>query len=216
MDDLKTKMMTAVITAAISVSGTYLGAQSYYVDKLDANSREIGVLENKMQQAKKTISDLKHREEIISSQLASLQDQYNVLEKKYHKCTTAEGITKTEPSFDTQWHNATLSTGDNLQFKLSTSSLYLKLIRVTHRGPICKIIGCDNPYITDGFISKTDGSHAYLLRKGNMLRLQASSRTCDEGMLIEDLGDMEEIVIEPKGFDVEKQTAILKYKKTPF
>ena len=214
MDEVRLRILLGIVSALITSVGTYYGTSHHYLEKVDSGAREIGSLRIRQQNANERIVDLERKKETLSTQLNVLQREYGILEEKYRKCTTADGITHFQSSFESNWSQHSLSTGQQIRFKLSSSSLYFKLVHVTKSGPIGRIEGCDYPFVMQGAKSPTDGSHAYLLQKGNTLHIQASSRACAEGWTIEYLKDVEDIMIECIEFDVEAQTAILRHRKS--
>lgn len=214
MEEVKSSLLLTIVSALVTSAGTYFGTSNHYIEKIDLSAREIGSLRINQQKAVEMIGDLERKKETLSTQLNALQGQYIVLEKRYRKCTTADGITHFQSSFESNWSQYSLSTGQQIRFKLSSSSLYFKLVHVTKSGPIGRIEGCDYPFVMQGAKSPTDGPHAYLLQKGNTLHIQASSRACAEGWTIEYLKDVEDIMIECIEFDLEAQTAILRRRKS--
>lgn len=211
MDGLKIKLIVGL--APLLLAGAAAVTRNHYINKIVALNTESQQRLYKLKAAERSVARLQKEREQLSEELRGLREEYKKLREDYRKCTTAEGLTYQGPSTDPAWHEDTLSTGDQLRFKLSSSSCYVKMFRITTRGPIMQILGCKPVAILDNFESASDGAYAYLLRKGKQFRMQVSSRGSAEGYLSSDLSDLECITIICQDYDVKQQTADFKFMK---
>ena len=93
-----------------------------------------------------------------------LQNSYNLLFSKYQKCISPTGAIFQIGSFDfNKTYQKEFITNDILEFEMMSTSIIIKIIRISERGPVIKIDGCEY-YLTENAINSTnDGKHAFYL-----------------------------------------------------
>ncbi len=218
MEDIKGRLITGIISSiivgTISVATTRLTQDSKYgkqIEDLSTHKTRNEILVSELQQKNFTLSSqLSEKDKTLSN----LQKQYSDLEKKYLKCITSEGSTFTIGSFDTELHHDTLRTNDILDFKLTSSSVSFKIVRVSDRGPILLISGC-NYFLTENETkSYNDGENCFLLEQRKPLKVKLSPRSCSMGYSQFNEKELEQISIENIFFNHEKQVVNFKYSRT--
>lgn len=214
MENWQIKLILGILAVVVSASGGGVLVHKMYVDKVEALSAESRERLIRFQDTQEKLAGLTKANQELSQQYQSLQTRYSILEDDYRKATTAQGITYDAPSLDSSWHETEAATGERLRFKLSSSSLYLQIVRVTHDGPVLRASGCTPLPVQSAFLSEADGGNAYLVRPGKSLHLQVSSKGSSEGYLSADLSDLEDIFVICLSHDVKNQKVLLKFRKT--
>lgn len=212
MEEWQIKLIIAIVGVAVSAGGGGVIIHKMYAE-LEAKTIESESRLHKLQAAEAQVSALNQDKHRLTASLNSLQGKYDVLLEDYRKATRADGLTYDGPSFETSWQEAHLSTGDQIRFKLSSASLFLRVIRVTEDGPIVRAFGAVPRLVDPSFVSERDGSFAYLLRPNRQLHLQVSAKASSEGYLSGDLSDLEDVYVICQSFDVKTQKSKLRFRK---
>lgn len=213
MQGWQIQIMSGLIAGTLAAGGGTLGVHKYYSNKLEAKIAESQQRLDQLKAAESRIDSLQKEFGAMNRQYQALREKNQILKEDYRKATTADGLTYDGPSTDVSWHEEELATGDRIRFKLSSASLYLRLVRVTHDGPIVKAAGCMPRLVDSSFVSERDGTCAYLLRKDKQLQLQVSSNASDQGYLMADLSDLEDVFVSCLSFDVKNQRASIRFRK---
>ena len=213
MESWQTRLILRLMGVAVIAGSGGAVTHRIYVEKLEAKTIESEDRLHRLQMAETEISGLRQDQERLTANLAALQKTYDVLLEDYHKATRADGLTYDGPSDETSWQEVQVATGDQIRFKLSSASLYLRVTRVTDEGPILRAFGAAPRLVDPSFMSERDGSAAYLLRPEKELHLQVSAKGSEEGYLNADLSDLEDVFMVCQSFDVKTQKAALKFRK---
>lgn len=220
MEDLRVKIITAIISAVFggTVTGgiTYLSRDSHYADKIESITSEKTKLENLLSNKEKEINNLNNAGRIFTEQIQSLNEknqslviEFQDLNNKYQKCISSNGIINEIGSIDLNKYSKQFRTGDNLEFKLISSPLLIKFVRVSDRGPVFEIAGCIN-YLMLNSRAVPSNSNQYLLEEGNVLKIRFTINSCESNSPIEP-NNLEEIQIKLLAFNVEDQTFQIEY-----
>jgi hypothetical protein len=213
MEYWQIKLILAIVGVAVSAGGGGVVVHKMYAEKLEAKTIESEDRLHRLQVAQSENSALREDQERLTANLTALQGKYDVLLKDYNKATRADGLTYDGPSDQRSWQEVEVSTGDQIRFKLSSASLYMRVSRVTHEGPIVRASGAIPRLVDPSFVSERDGSFAYLLRPERELHLQVSGKGSVEGYLSADLSDLEDVSMVCQSFDVKTQKATIKFQK---
>lgn len=211
MDNLKISFISALIAGSISGTSTWLTQDSRYGKQIESLSslktRSEELAKNQQREISTLILQLNEKDYMLSE----LQSKYSELEKKYLKCITSEGSTFTVPSFDLESHNDTLRTNDILDFRFTSTSVTIKIIRISDRGPIVAISGCKYFLTENETKSYSDGENCFLLKISSPLILKLSPLKCNEGFSQFKENELEQIILENLYFDYENQIVNLRY-----
>ncbi len=202
-----------VIIALIGLFATLLSSYVTHRVTADGSTAKIEALSR---QAERAQADLDHAQ----SELSVLAPENERLEKallevteKWKRCTTPGEVLVTSPSIADEWFVADAKTGDQIRFKLSSSSAFIQVVRVTKDGPIVELRGCEQPGILEGLRSPQDGRNAFLIPRGSGLTFSVSSECCEHGLATCSLRGLEQVDIVALEYDVDSQEARLKYRK---
>ncbi len=213
MEGWQIKLVTGLLAAGVATGGGALGVHKFYAEKLEAKAAESQQRLDQLRAAESRNDSLQEDLVVLNHEHKALREKHQILEEDYRKATTADGVTYDGPSTDESWHEAEIATGDQIRFKLSSGSLYLRLVRVTHDGPIVQATGCLPRLVDSTFVSERDGTSAYLLRKDKELHLQVSCKASTESYLTADLSDLEDVRVSCRSFEVKNQRASLRFRK---
>jgi hypothetical protein len=114
------------------------------------------------------------------------------------------GTVVSGPSTSEAWNTSRIRTGSAVGFKLSSSSLLVRLMRVTRDGAVLRIEQCDHPQVLSGIKSPHDGLQSYLLPLDSKLSFHAST-VCCKNFIQCDTSDLEEITLRLKALDHNEQ-----------
>lgn len=197
--------------ATISGTATWLTQDSRYGKQIEALTSGKTMNEILVVDQQNMISTISSELSELKLSFSQLQIRYSDLEKKYEKCINSEGSVFTIGSFDTEMHNNTLRTNDNLDFRLTSNSITIKILRISDRGPIIYISGC-RFFLTDNETkSISDGENCFLLQLHEPLKLKLTSRSCSMGNSQFKEKEIEEISIENISFSQDDQQVNLEY-----
>ncbi len=214
MEEWQIRLIVGILVGVGSASGGGVLVHKMYAEKVEALSAESRERLLRLQDTEEKLAELAKSHQDLTLKFESLRAKYTVLEEDYRKATTAQGMTYDGPSLDSSWHETEVATGDRLRFKLSSASLYLQVVRITHDGPVIRATGCTPHLVDPAFVSANDGAHAYLLRRERELHLQVSPSGTAAGYLSADLSDLEDIYVLCLSHDVKSQRASLKFRQT--
>jgi chromosome segregation ATPase len=220
MEDLREKIITAIISAVFggTITGgiTYLSRDSHYADRIESITSEKTKLENLLSNKDKEINYLNNSSKNYTEQIQTLNEknqrliiEVENLNNKYQKCISSDGVTNEVGSIDGEKYSKKLKTGDNLHFKLISSPLLIKFIRVSDRGPVFEVAGCLN-YLILNSASVPSNSNQYLLEEGIVLKIRLTVNSCENNSPIEP-DHLEEIQLKLLAFNVEDQTFQIEY-----
>ena len=107
-------------------------------------------------------------------------------------------------------YNKQFKTGDFLEFKLTSSSLLINIVRVSKEGPVISITGCEN-FITENEVKIQKGHDTYyVIKLDNPLKIRFTSSSCEDNENIEP-DQVEEIILSLIQYNVDEQNIQLKY-----
>ena len=206
-----------ILTNVSSVVATYKVQDSNYGLVVKDLSKENQSKENTISELSRRISYQnseinKSKLEInsITENYNNLLEKYQILNEKYIKCISTDGVINTVGTIDMRSFESGFKTGDNIEFKLTSASLFVSIIRVSKEGPVILITGCEN-YITENEIKIKDNNKTYfVLRPNNPLIIRFTSQSCEDNENIEP-AIAEEIILSVKDYDVDNQHFNLNY-----
>jgi len=150
--------------------------------------------------------------ENINSAYENLEQQYNILEQKWKLLTSSSGATTPIETLDDNTYTRNYKTGDKIECLLLTRKMNIKFTRVTKRGPLIELIGCEN-YVTENTTKiYENGKQYFLLTFSNPFKLQFTSNSCEDGADLNP-SEMEVISIKLLNFDMDNQTFEIMYSK---
>jgi hypothetical protein len=205
---------TFILAAATILSAVISHYATVHYGTTDGGATERERLRHQAEQANQELSATKASLLGVETKLSELQVGFDATKMKYEKCTRLVGRTFTSSSTDTSPSEEKVETGDNIEFKLTSSSMSAHVNRITPDGPVFVLNNCAKPGILKAIKSESDGDHAYLIRRGEKLEFSVSSRCCEQGIGLCDASDLEKIVIECLEFDTEKQESVIRYGRT--
>ena len=208
------KVITDILTAIVTsfVVGLISGGLPIYLILAEYRGENVS-LKRDLEGANQEMSKMRSNIDDLQNKYTTIKTENDLLVEKYSKCTNLRGMTILASSYDSRWQEINLNTGDQLRFKLVSSSLDLKIVRITARGPILKIYGCNNAIVLEGFASPEDGDNAYVLNRNCSLYVHGSNAICLQGKMIKNYGDLEEFAIKCLDFNVDEQNASIKYRR---
>jgi hypothetical protein len=206
MDENVVRVFIALI-GLIATLVSHTATKETYTQRIDELSGTAARYEERARVAKSELADLE-------PELASLKGQYEVLEEKYERCTTVDGRVVGPASLSAAWHEDRLKTGEQWELKLSGSSAFLQLVRVTRDGAVLRVEGCEHVVVLDEMLSPDDGRNSYVLTAVADLVLWVSTDCCRTGFARCGTSDLEEVTVRLTEQDVEAQYVKLKIRKT--
>ncbi|SHJ79984.1 hypothetical protein SAMN02745216_02283 [Desulfatibacillum alkenivorans DSM 16219] len=242
MEELKARTLVMIFSAIISALLGGSSVYKFYTEKLDEKTilcedyrhkwhnakskvssleKEISLLNNKIgqlnsdfnKQKEQIEKDFNKQHKEIKKEFNSLQEEYNSLNRRYYKATSTGGLTYEGPSIETSWQEVKLSTGDRVHFKLPSASLFMKITKITKKGPVIKFTGAIPRLTQSSLVSEKFGDSCYLLSIDQLLHFQVSGKASKEGYLKADLSDLEDIYVKCLSYDVSEQVTELKFRK---
>lgn len=215
MEDLKSRIIIPIITTilggSISGIGTWLQRDNHWAKRVEVITAKATRLEIAVNEQIKELVILNENNANLSKNLNLLQTEFNELEQKYERCISSYGMVTVVESLDFNSYERQFNTGDHLEFKLTSSSLVVSFIRVSNRGPIISISGCDN-YITDNSVQLSDNDY-YLLSLDNTIKIRFTSKSCETNSAIEP-SELEGIKLTVLEFNVSDQIFTIQYSRT--
>lgn len=211
MDNVKTNIIIGIISVLFSGLGGYFSREPKVIRitrESEQRKARIITLEKEKSILQSLYSNLEYKQ-------TELQNSYNILYSKYQKCISPAGAIFQIGSFDfyTTYQNE-FTTNDILEFKIVSTSIFIKIIRISKRGPVIKIDGCEYYLTENGINSTNDGKHAFYLPTSRPFYIKYSLKSCVEGNASISKDDIEVIQISVIDFDVEEQQTKLEYKRT--
>jgi hypothetical protein len=221
MGELRLKLFVVLIGAILggtaSGVGTYFAQDTKYGVIIEKLSKESQLKEHKIWQLSDTVKELnsdlnnsKIKFNSLSKSNNLLIEEHQILEKEYARCISPSGLTITIGAIDTRSHDNSFKTGNHLEFKLTSSSLLISIIRVSEEGPVISVKGCEN-YITENEIKIEENINTYfIIKPGVPFIIRFTSQSCEDNENI-DPNIVEEIILTVKDYDVDNQRFNLNY-----
>lgn len=171
----------------------------------EENSKEIELL-------KTDIFNKENSLELLSQVYDSLNYKYNILEDKYNKLISSDGSYYTQEPLNDDIHQESFRKGDKLEYRLITNKLILNFVKVSDRGPLIEIQGCENYVISNSIKIYENNRTFYLLTYSKPFNLKYTCYSCEDGKNMEPT-EIESITIELENFSVDDQTFQIKYSR---
>ena len=175
--------------------------------KLLSTEKDRDTFSSRLAETQAQLSGLKSKYASAQSKHEALLEKHKALEERYEEVTKAEGSTVAWPSLNQEWHQVELVTGEGIRFKLSTSALDIKVVRITDRGPVVRITTPRPLHISSGSRKMSDGERCYLLVKAEEFVAVVENPT--------NRADLERIELAVEDFKVYPPKATIRGRKTP-
>ena len=212
LDPLQKKILIPIISALLTGTATYVGQSKKYEPQVERLALSKGKLESTVINQKSEINTLNRTIQDFSHKYKILESDYEILFEKYSKIISSEGVVYRIGSFDfNNYQSKVLRTNDEIEFRVTSGSINVKLLRISDRGPIIKISGLDYYLTYNGIKSPTDGSNCYLLSLNNSFNVKYSSASRNRGNKYIVDGELEVISLEIESYDTDNQTAQIKF-----
>jgi hypothetical protein len=214
MEEIHKKVLLAVLGAIISgsLSSIVTGAikDNSHEIQIERLAKESKSKENHIELIEGDFWKLNEECNSLTENYKSLQSNYNNLSEKYEKCISSDSSITVIESTDGDSYTRYFRTGDMFEFRLLSTSMFLRIVRVTDRGPIVEFSGCDN-YLANNVteIETIAGLH-YLLQPQQPMEITFTSESCVDNATVGP-PDLEGIVLIAKSHDVDEQTVLMEY-----
>ena len=222
MDDLRNRIIATILGAIFG--GLTTGGIAALTDKTDETVKRNEFLTTENARLKSTLSNKESRISFLENQLNTseknyktlnfqfqeLTAEYQILDNKYKKCISSNGLTENIGSIDLKSYSRQFRTGDNLKFDLTSTPLEIKFVRVSDRGPIMEICNCLNYLTLNSTAITSSNENQYLLQLGKSTKIRFTVKSCENEDAIEP-SELEEIEIKLIDFNTQEQTFHLQY-----
>jgi hypothetical protein len=211
---MKGAIISSIITGIFTFGATYFGVQKRFLDEIKQLKAEVVKAEMIAKSSSKSarnltlaLKDKQNTIEKLESDFHQLQEKYNIL------IEPKKGAYFIVDIFDNASHlNEKLKINDQIEVKLTASSLYCKILRVIQRGVLIRISGCKK-YYTENAARLENDETTFLLLKDVPFKFIFSNKGCEDGEFPDETVDWEEIVLLLKDYNVEAQQLKLQYKR---
>ncbi len=212
------RLVPALLTAIIG-SVTTLAIKNSDVEQMSQNvervTRESQNRLSMINGLETRYSKLQTEHKSLYEQHSRLEGEHNVLKQKYQKCVSSDNAKYRQSSFDFQKsYKRQLRTNDILEFGTISSPLLIKVKRVSQRGPVIEISGCEYYLTENGIRSTSDGHHSFYLLQNSPLEIKYSVKSCTYGNAYLVENEIEIIRLVAESFNTEEQTAFINYYRT--
>ncbi|MCK5136636.1 MAG: hypothetical protein KAR19_12660 [Bacteroidales bacterium] len=202
----------AIVTSTISGVSTYVSQDNKFGEQIENLSKESNSKGHQIEILTDENSTLKNEINSKTESHNALMAEHNDLKVKYARCISSEGSITAVGTIDTRVYQGQLKTGDELEFKLTSSSLFIKIIRVSDSGPIISIAGCENYVTVNEVRMPMNNENHYLIKPQSPLRVRFTVGSCEDNENIEP-SQVEEIILLLRQFNVDEQTIQLEYNR---
>ena len=211
MDDIKIKILIAILSAIISGLGGYFSRESKVESLAKESERRHGQIVN----LEKERNEIQSLYTSLGQKHSELQNSYNILYSKYQKCISADGAIYKVSSLDfNNDYKREFRTGDALEFGISAVPLGIKFSRITEMGPVIRIYGCEHYLTENEIISSYDGSNSHFIKTEYPFVIKYSAESCKKGNAYLPDNEIEVIHLKVLNYNVDEQTVNLQYYRT--
>ena len=226
MDDFKREIVKALIYISITGIPTFLITDSNNKADIKVKAEKVEQISSERERFRmesmnlaKKIKNLSHELNVknnevdrITYKYENLIEQYNILERKWKLMTSSNGASHPIETLDDNTYIRSYKTGDKIECHLLTKKLNLRFVRVTIRGPLIEIIGCENFVTKNTTKLNENGKELFLLSFSNPFELQFTCNSCEDGTDLEP-SELEVIAIKLISFDLDSQSFEIMYSK---